>query len=74
MLVRCLLCLVRSCGSYFPFEDVLTDVVAAFSRDGWVAANSVIPPHSPIMGVAGDGSPLTAIPPSGVTPFNGFAM
>ena len=58
---------------YFPFEELLHNVVLAFSRDPWVLQNSHVRTHKPLLGHACSAQPTgTAIPPCGVQPFRGF--
>ena len=58
---------------YFPFEELLNNIVLAFSRDPWLLQNSHVRTHKPLIGHACAAQPTgTAIPPCGVQPFRGF--
>ena len=59
---------------YFPFEDVLFNVMLAFSRDPAIMANSPFSVHRPLHGYAGAaGVPdFCAVPICGVMPFRGL--
>jgi len=58
---------------FFPFAEVLANVVYAFSRDPWVLQHSTIRTHKPLLGHACAGQPEgSATPPCGVQPFRGF--
>jgi hypothetical protein len=52
--------------TFFPFEDVLGQVVCAFSRDPWVLKQCVVRPHADMTGVTTDGEGVGAIPPCGL--------
>jgi hypothetical protein len=52
--------------SYFPFEEVLTGVVMAFSRDSWILHNSTCVTHRPLVHEG------HMVPNSGVHPFRGL--
>jgi hypothetical protein len=59
---------------YFPFEEVLFNVMLAFSRDEAVMANAAFSAHRPLRGHAGAaGVPAScAVPICGVMPFRGL--
>ena len=57
--------------AFFPFVEVITDVVLAFSRDPWVMTNSAVATHEPLHYTCQGGGVLH-IPASGVHPFKGF--
>ena len=59
--------------TFFPFEEVLAQVVCAFSRDPWVLKQSAVRPHTDMTGVTTDGEGVGAIPPCGLQPFRGLA-
>ena len=73
------LCCVCVCVcSYFPFEEMISDITAAFFRDPWVLENAAVHPHRAVTAVDGDSGPesepLAVVPPCGVTPFDGVAL
>ncbi|KAG5187988.1 hypothetical protein JKP88DRAFT_347942 [Tribonema minus] len=58
---------------YFVFEEVLRDVVMAFTRDATVPARAAVATHAPIPHrIAGAGAPRGTVPPCGVQPFRGL--
>jgi hypothetical protein len=58
---------------FFVFEDRLSEVMMAFSRDSWILENSRVRVHATLRGHACPGQPSgVAIPPSGVQPFRGL--
>ena len=74
-----MLCCVCVCVcSYFPFEEMISDITAAFFRDPWVLENAAVHPHRAVTAVDGDSGPdsepLAVVPPCGVTPFDGVAL
>lgn len=65
----------RTCDdeNYFVFEDVLTEVMKAFSRDPWVFENCSLK-SIPLLGINSKGEKKTVFPPNGIVPFEGLTL
>lgn len=58
---------------YFPFTDMIEDLVTLLSRDEYIYRNSVVVPHERIDVELEDRTTHTHVPICGIYPYKGFA-
>ncbi len=59
--------------NYFPFEDIIRDIVLAWSRDPWSLYHCDYKINSTFTGLDTEGNYLGAVPPCNVQPFRGLS-